>query len=152
VSFNQLDKVWTDHRDTTLPHIYSGEEMRAMEAAHNFLAPFRNLETRGSTFGVDSAQANQNAWRMLEATLRIKYGMLKGGGITRTLKTIAATLPGNDKSVNRILMQMQFDPELASHLLLRDVAEVDTPMWSKKLFQLMGAEEAARESNKDEAK
>lgn len=149
VSFNKLDEVLNQHRDT-LRHIYSPEEMHALETAHNFLAPFRNLEVSGTAANVNSARMSQEAWRMLEAGMKIRYGMLKGGGITRTLKTLAATLPSNDKSVSNILKQMQFDPELAQHLLTRDVSEVNSPMWTKRLFQLMGTEEAARNSNRDE--
>ena len=48
-------------------------------------------------------------------------------------------------AAKRLVSRMMFDPELASHLLTRDVRTVDTPAWNAKLAKMLRRVEAGRE-------
>jgi hypothetical protein len=56
-----------------------------------------------------------------------------------------STLPNQEEAVKDIILRMHFDPELAGHLLGRNV-KVDTPLWNAKLNKLLAAATGARES------
>jgi len=58
----------------------------------------------------------------------------------------AATLKGDTpQQVERLIARMQFDPELAQHLLTREVKQVDTPAWNVRLQALIRRMEVGRE-------
>jgi hypothetical protein len=121
--------------------------MNALRQAHKLLTPGKNIEAARATPGSDTAEKTSAALRALEAGLKVKYGMLKGGGIMRNLKLIAQTFPDASAGASALVSKMWFDPELAQHLLTRPVAEVGTPAWNSKLLKLMGYGAAAREEN-----
>lgn len=69
-------------------------------------------------------------WKLLEVGLKAHYGVLKGGGVLRTLK-IATSFDADEASeAQRLVTRMMFDPELASHLLTREVKDVGAPAWN----------------------
>jgi LysM repeat protein len=150
VSFQKLDEVFKKHEDV-LAQIYTPEEMNNLRAAHKFLAPSKNRELRAGT-GSDTAEKGSQipGADYLEAALRLKYGMLKGGGIMSIIKKVVAKMPTTDDGVLQIMNQMWFDPELAAHLLTRKVEQVNTPAWNAKLNRLLGYAGGARETGEDD--
>ncbi len=146
VSFARLDDIFKKHEDV-LSKVFSPDEMNSLRAAHKFLAPLKNLEVN-VTSGSNTAEKTGQLATLAEAGLKIKFGMLKGGGLSRIFKQVLATFPSDDSAVTQVLQQAWFDPQLAEHLLMRDVKTVSSPWWSKKLIQLIGYEETARDINK----
>jgi hypothetical protein len=144
--FAAMQKFFRDH-EKTLSKVYSPEEMNALQKAKKMLEPFGALSRR-ATAGSPTAENNTQAWRTMEAALKAYYGVLKGGGVLRTVKLAASTLPNNDAQVGWLIHKMQFDPELAVHLLNQPLKDVDTPMWNSKLNRLLGYAAASREDNK----
>jgi hypothetical protein len=76
--------------------------------------------------------------RPLELALKGWYGILKGGGVFRTVKVAMKTLRGNTSdTVEQLVTRAMFDPELAATLLTRDTAKVGTPSWNAELQKLI---------------
>lgn len=149
-----LEKLFNQH-EKTLAKIYAPDEMNALRQAHKLMAAEAKLNvsaTAGSnTF--DKVMAAQKAdvdqrKRMLEAALKAKFGVLKGGGVFRTINLFLAALPDSNRGLENLLFEMQFNPDLAKHLLTRPVKDVSTPAWNSKLNTLMGAATGAREAVK----
>jgi hypothetical protein len=150
VSFAKLDQLFKQN-EKALAALHTPEEMNALRQAHKLLTPGKNIEAARATPGSDTAEKTSAALRALEAGLKVKYGMLKGGGIMRNLKLIAQTFPDSSAGASALVSKMWFDPELAQHLLTRPVAEVGTPMWNQKLLKLMGYGAGARDENAEPA-
>jgi hypothetical protein len=83
---------------------------------------------------------------VLETGLKAHYGVLKGGGVLRTLR-IAASLWNSPAAANSLVTRMMFDPELAQHLLTREVRDVGSPAWNKRLGLLLNVANTGREIN-----
>lgn len=150
ISFAALDDMFKRY-ESTLARIFTPEQMNALQQAHSLLRPLQNL-TQSATTGSQTAERFANDfWRYLEIGFKARFGMLKGGGIIRTLKLAAQTFPSPGAAVHQLLMQMWFDPELAAHLLTRPVAEVTTPGWNKRLSQLIGFAAGSRSLQDDTA-
>lgn len=149
VQFAAMKKFFDENR-ATLAKVYSPAEMNALQKTQKLLEPFGALSRRATT-GSPTAENNTQAWRTLEAGLKAYYGVLKGGGVLRTFKLAAATLPNSDAQVGWLVHKMQFDPELAVHLLGVPLKQVGTPGWNSKLNRLLGYEEASR-LQRDETK
>lgn len=145
VSFDQLDKLFKQH-ERTLAQVYKPEEMNSLRQAHAFLAPLKDKELGATTGSQTASRLADKFWRTAEIGLKAKYGILKGGGILRTLRLWADTLPSNDEAVQQLIQQMWFDPDLAQHLLTRPTKDVGTPQWNARLNVLLGGAVGARES------
>jgi hypothetical protein len=142
-SFAKLENMFNQH-EKTLAKVYSPEEMNALRDAHRLLKPMNNLRNRGTT-GSDSAEKGAMGWKVLEAGLKARYGVLKGGGLLRTIRIAAETLPNSRSGVDMLTKKMFFDPDLAVFLLRREI-KPDSPEWNAKLQRLIGFGAAARES------
>jgi len=147
-----LEKLFNKH-EKTLAKIYSPDEMNALRQAHKLMSAEAKLDiktTAGSnTF--DKVMAAQKTdvdqrKRMLEAALKAKYGVLKGGGVFRTINLFLSALPDGNKGLEDLLFEVQFNPDLAKHLLTRPVKDVNSPAWNSRLNTLMGVVAGARES------
>jgi hypothetical protein len=124
--------------------------MNALRQAHKLLKPQAYLKQAGTSGSVYEAGKSEQAWRLLEGGLKAKYGVLKGGGVLRTIRIFAATLPNRDEAVQDIIVRLHFDPELAQHLLTRPLADVHTPVWNKRLNRLLALAAGGRESSGEE--
>jgi len=82
---------------------------------------------------------------VLEVGLKSTHGILKGGGVLRTLKVAASFGADDAAAANRLVTRMMSDPELAAHLLTREVKEVGTSAWNDKLARLLRRVEIGRE-------
>lgn len=152
VSLASLQKTFARH-EKSLAKVYSPEEMNALRRAHKMLEPLGNLGRR-ATAGSDSVETanlagQQGTWNILEAALKAKYGMLKGGGILRTLRLVGKVAAGPSANADRLVSRMFFEPDLAVHLLTRPVREVGTDTWNAKLNRLLAIGEGAREMTDD---
>jgi hypothetical protein len=151
VSFDQLDKLLKQH-EGVLSQVYTPEEMRSLRAAHKMLASGKSRELQATSGSATAERANEQAnLRMLEIGLKGWYGILKGGGVFRTIKLYLSTLPSSKEGVEQLINQMAFDPELAQHLLTRKV-DVGGPAWNAKLNKLLAVGGAARATQEDEGK
>ncbi len=145
---DKLDKLFKDH-ERLLTKIYSPEEMSNLRQAHAVLEPLKNATVR-ATGGSNTADKFENVWRVAEAGLKAKYGVLKGGGILRTLRIVAATLPNNNESVQRLIERAWFDPDLAQYLLTNKVRDLDYQASNAWVRRIMAGAEYGRESSEEE--
>lgn len=149
-----MEKLFNQH-ERTLALIYSPDEMNALRQAHKLLAAEAKLDVRttAGSNSIDKSMAIQNQAarqkaRMLEAALKAKFGVLKGGGVFRTISLFLEALPDGSRALDDILYEMQFNPDLAKHLLTRPVEDVGSPAWNAKLNSLLAVATGARESGK----
>lgn len=144
VSGSKLTKLLDDETKDLLSKVYDEDEMAALNQAQRLLEPF-DQQVRRATVGSPTAENNEMLWNSLEAVFKLRYGVLKGGGLLRSLRIAAKTLPDNTEGIKRLVERAHFDPELAEHLLLRPVAEVNTKKWNAKLNRLLGYTAVSRE-------
>lgn len=138
-----LEKLFNEH-EKTLTKVYTPEEMNSLRQAHKLMDVVANIDVR-ATAGSETFEkfmaADKNTvnkrWRMAEAALKAKYGVLAGGGHFRTLRLFVDALANKPKAVENILFETHFDPDLAKHLLTRNVREIGTPAWNSKLNRLI---------------
>jgi len=149
----KLENLFRKH-EATLAKVYSPDEMNALRQAHAFMDFEGKLDVR-TTAGsntVDKAFAAQNQQmaqrqRLLEAALKAKFGVLKGGGVFRTITLFLQSLPNGRQAIDDIMFELHFNPDLAVHLMTRPVSEVDTKPWNARLNALLAAASGAREAN-----
>jgi len=146
VDFGRLDDLFA-RNERALAAAHSPNGMNALRQAHKLLRPMNDLKASGAAGGAANGSAERN-WRLLEGALKARYGVLKGGGILRTIRIFVAALPDSREAASRIVARMWFDPELALHLLGRDV-DPGGPVWNSKLNKLLAATEAGRESGRE---
>lgn len=150
IQYAQIAKVMKNNEDA-LAKVYSGSEMNAIRRAQKMLSQYGNLARRG-TVGSDTAEKiqNQNLAVALETALRVKFGVLKTGGIMKTVKGAARLLPeGRVAKADRVVAQAMLDPELAIMLLDTPVGKVATPEWNAKLTGLIVGAEQGREDDEN---
>jgi len=148
----KVENLFQKH-EKTLASVYSPDEMNALRQAHKLLDAEAKLDVRATsgsnTFDKikagQKASATQNK-RLMEAALKAKFGVLKGGGIFRTMNLFLESLPDGSRGLDDILFDMQFNPDLAKHLLTRPVKDVGSPDWNSKLNSLLAVATGARES------
>lgn len=143
VNFAQLTKFFEENRKT-LSKLYSPEEMNSLQSAQKVLAP---LAKRAQAAGVGSKTAENGAdyWRTFEAGAKLYFGMLKGGGITRTARLLASQLDdGSTAAADRLLSRAMFDPKLAKQLLGAKIEKVPAPATNKEVGKILRRGEAAR--------
>lgn len=150
INFAQLTKFFEQNRKV-LSKLYSPEEMNALQSAQKVLAP---LAKRAQQAGVGSQTAEKagDFWRTFEGGAKLYFGMLKGGGITRTARLLAEQLDdGSTAAAERLLARAMFDPKLAKQLLSADAGKVPAPATNKEVGKLLRKGEAARQlSGEDE--
>jgi hypothetical protein len=149
VDFGRLENLFNRH-EKTLATVFSPEQMNALRRAHKLLKPQNAIKQTGAAGSLYENKKSEHAWMMLEGGLKARYGVLKGGGILRTVRIFVSTLPNRDEAVRDIVLRMHFDPELAVHLLGRNVP-VSDPVWNAKLNRLLAVAAGGRSSGDDEA-
>lgn len=131
--------------EKALGKVFSPDEMDALRRAQKVLEPLAKRQGQATT-GSITAENTEQTWNVVEAGMKAWYGILKGGGITRTLKLAAKTFKGDDvEQANRLVTRMAFDPELAAHLLTRDLPKAGTPGWNSQLQTLIRRQQAVSE-------
>lgn len=149
VAFEALEDLFNRH-EATLAKVYSAEEMNALRQAHRLLKPSRAVSGSGRAGALYDSKRSEQAWRLLEGGLKAKFGILKGGGILRTIRIFTEALPNSGDAISEIVYRMHFDPELARHLLTRPTKEINTPAWNKKLNRLLAVAAGGRNEGDQE--
>lgn len=144
IDFAKLENLFNRH-ENTLAAVYTPAEMNALRQAHKLLKPQNATKLSGGGVSLTDTQKSEQAWRLLEGGLKARYGVLKGGGVLRTMRIFVSALPNRDEAMREIILRMHFDSELATHLLGRNVP-VDTPQWNAKLNRLLAYATGARDS------
>lgn len=147
-----LEDLFAKH-EKTLAKVYTPDEMNALRQAHKLMNAEAKLDVRATAGSntLDKVLADQKASlsqkkRVLEGALKAKFGVLKGGGIFRTMNIFLESLPDGNRGLEDILFEMNFNPDLAKHLLTRSVKDIGSPTWNSKLNTLLAAATGARES------
>lgn len=147
IQYAQIAKVMKNNEDA-LSKVYSPSDMNALRRAQKMLASYGNLARKGVASGSDTAEkiSHKGALTALETGLRVKYGVLKTGGIIRTLKGAAELLPDSRAAkADKLIAKAMLDPDVAVHLLDTPISEVGKPKWNKKLNLLIAGSAAVRE-------
>lgn len=145
VELSKLDKLFADNRPL-LAKVYDPADMNRLQQAHAVLEPLKNATVR-ATGGSNTADKGQQLWRMAEAGLKAKYGVLKGGGYLRTLRVMAQTLPDDSAAVQRLVERAWFDPDIAEYLLTNKVRDLSAEASNKHVRRLIAGAAASRESD-----
>lgn len=149
VDLSKLDRLFKDKEATLVAAGFSPEDMSKLRQAHALLEPLKNA-TQRATGGSNTADKFEQVWRLTEAGLKARYGVLKGGGILRTMKIAMQTLPSDVDAIQGFVTRAWFDPEIASTLLRMDANPVKGPGQNKKLLGGIAAAAGARKSSEDE--
>ncbi|BAQ16109.1 hypothetical protein [Methyloceanibacter caenitepidi] len=152
VSFAKLDDLFKKH-ERALAQVLEPEEMNQLRQVHKMLSiSKRDVQaTTGSQTAerLSSGPISEQSLFPLEAALRLKFGMLKGGGIMSIIKKALRQMKGSETdNVDQLMRQMAFDPELARHLLTRQV-DVGGKAWNAKLNRLIAYGAGARAIEED---
>lgn len=142
VELGKIDQLFKRHR-AALAKVFSPEEMHNLQQAQAVLEPLKNATMR-ATAGSNTADKFANMWRVAEAGLKARYGVLKGGGYLRTLRIMAETMPNNDAAVQNLIKRAYFDPDLAQYLLTRKVRNLDADASNAWVLQALAATTAGR--------
>lgn len=130
LSFAKTQKIFQEH-EAQLANVFSPEEMNSLRVVHKALE-VQNLERVRVRSGSDSVEKlmDSNAEKFLatpmgqatEAVIRLKFGMLKGGGIVSIARRYAAGLtPEDGQRAHDLLKRAAFDPDLAMILATRKI-------------------------------
>ena len=156
LSAAKIEGLFQKHEET-LAKLFTPEEMNSLRQARKLVADAQKLDikTTGGSNTYDKFMAAQNdtqrkQWRVLEAALKARYGVLKGGGVFRTIRLFAESLTDRPDAISDILLEAQFNPDLARHLLTRDVEHLGSPDWNKQLNRLLAAAIGGRESGRSD--
>lgn len=149
ILYQKINDIMKENSEA-LAKVYNPEEMNALRRSQKILAQYGNLSKR-ATSGSDTAvlqkQQNRNMLDALETGFRLKYGVLKAGGVMRTIKGAARLLPeGRVTKANRLVARAMLDPEIAVHLLDNPVNLIGSAKWNKKLTFLLAGGAGIRES------
>jgi hypothetical protein len=150
VSSAKLSQIFKKH-ENELVQVFSPEEMNTLRAGHRALELQNVNRVRVETGS--ATQSNKVMDRMLEsplgkgieAALRVKYGLLKTGGLISTGRRLTAGIGKQEADdAMRLVERAAFDPELMARLLGREIP-IGSPRWNARLNTILGVAEGARE-------
>lgn len=151
LSFAKLDEIFKQH-ENTLAEVFTPDEMHSLRVAHQLLAPLKNLEMKtvpGSQ--TTPLQKVLSAIALpLESTLKLTHGSLEGGAKMRIFNMWASRFPSGDAAAKELVSRMWFDPDLAQHLLKRDVSKAGLSNYNAKLLWLLSKGAGARDINESQ--
>lgn len=146
VSWAKIHNEFRDHR-RVLGEVFDEDEMMALGRVHRLLEPLNRRGLTGGGTGSDTAENMRNMLRPLEVVLRWKFGHLRTGGIMRSIRMSLASIPGlNERgAIDRLLVRMQLEPELAVHLLEAPTGTAQIEGWTQRLRRILMGGELGRE-------
>ncbi len=133
-----------------LQEAFTPEQLNKLQQMRKLLEPYQNLSQR-ATSGSDTAsklqQRADDFWRTFSLGSRVLFGVLKGGGVTRTAKDAVGKLSNDKEAVDALLIRALTDPDVAEHLLRRptDIGS-SRGEWNDNLFRLLGIQQATTEA------
>lgn len=153
VSQAKLSAIFREH-EKELAQVFSPEEMNNLRAGNRALE-LTNIERLRVSSGSDTAEKtglvdqflSTGVGRGVEAALRLKYGLLKTGGIISTTRRLTSGVTGgpNPDEVVRLVERASVDPELMGLLLGRKLP-IGSPAWNGKMQRLLAVSEGARDT------
>lgn len=128
-----------------------GDDIKYLRQAQTRLG----MLSRKNVQAVAGSGTIENAWisrikKPYELVVRMMYGALQGGSMTRKFNLMADQWPDNTGAANDLLRRALLDPKVAKHLFDVPVKELGTPSWNRQLMRLMRWSEAARSAVKDD--
>ena len=143
VNFAQLVKEFNKH-ERALAAVYSPAEMNTLRQAQAQLEPLTKRAGQ-ATVGSITAEGKGIA-DLLEPGIRLMHGALQGGAEVKKIRILERLISSSTvPQANRLSALAMFDPEIAKVLLTRDVKEMQTPLWNKKLQKVIRRVETAKE-------
>lgn len=153
LSFAKTQKLFQEH-EQQLAKVFSPEEMNSLRVVHKALE-VQNLERVRVRSGSDTVEKllDNNAEKFLatpmgqatEAVIRLKFGMLKGGGIVSIARRYAAGLtPEDGQRAHDLLKRAAFDPDLAMVLATRKIPP-GSPAYNATIQRALAGGAAVRE-------
>lgn len=148
VSYAKLAQQFKKN-ENALSEIF-GDDMKYLRQSQKRLEMLsrKNVQAVAGSGTIENNNLLTKVTKPLEIVFRAWYGALQGGSKIRKYKLMADQFPDSSKAANELVKRAIFDPEVAKHLLMREV-EVGTPAWNAKLNRLMGYAAYGRESGKD---
>jgi hypothetical protein len=152
VSLAKLSKIFNEHANE-LAAIFSPDEMNTLRAGHKAL-DLTNINSLRISKGSNTVEnkniidhlRNSPIGKGIEGALRVKYGMLKTGGLIATGRRLAEGIgQGDADDAMRLIERAAYDPKLMALLLGKEL-KVASPRWNARLNLLLGATEGAREA------
>jgi hypothetical protein len=138
----KLDSLF-EANEHILAEVFSPEEMNLLQRARKLLGPAKSLNVPANTARPDSSRYELLS-KAVELGLRGMFGAVEGGSKMRQIRLTLSTVPQPHQAVERLVARMFFDPELAAHLLTREVPVRQGKAWNAKLLRLLGYGELAR--------
>lgn len=142
-SLAAVRRTFEDNR-AALAEVYTPEEMNTLQQAQTRL---EILSRRGTQANVGSATAEIQAGGMqallkafvepLGTITTVTHGAIAGGSYSRRMRLIAEQFPDANKAARTIIERVQFDPELAKHLMDFPTSDAQIYTWSAKLNRLL---------------
>lgn len=130
--------------ERAMAQVFSPAEMNALRRSQKMLEPFGN-QARQAVTGSPTIE-NKAFMNQLEAGLLAVTGnAITAGMVMKRIKVVAGLLPSKNNKAKDLIMKMYFDPELAVHLLEKNVKQINSPQWNRKLTLLLGLEQAAQD-------
>jgi hypothetical protein len=147
VELGKLDRVFKD-KEQLLAKIYTPEEMNTLRQAHKLLEPLKNANVKAGG-GSDTADKLSTWLRAIEVPIRTVKGALEGGSIMRKIRILASTLPSDRQTIDRLVTEAYFDPDVAKFLLTRNIESTNAPGSSTRIKALIAAGAGARQTGPD---
>lgn len=157
VSRARLTNFLDTHKDV-LPKVFSPEEMNTLRAGQKALdlAGYERLRVGSGSDTVEKAAPLFDALRDsplgrgLEGVLRVKFGVLKVGGVLSGVRRAlgGATTGVDRQAITDLIDRARFDPELMSLLLGRKIP-VGSPRWNKEITRILAAGEFLRSGDEE---
>ncbi len=153
LSMAKLDKMFDEHAGA-LSEVFSPKEMNSLRQVSKILeeeAFVKSVQAISGSATEGLRQSQEQLKTALEGALKLHFGVLKGGGIMRVVNLGVKSVTGDlEGMVTRLLVQAHLDPELAAHLLKRDISK-NVPVWNNRLQFLLQVGEGARATGEDDA-
>lgn len=150
VSIAALKKFF-DQNEAALSAVFTPEEMNSLRRAHKVLEPLQNLSVQ-ATAGSPTAE-NEMLWNSLEAGLLAATGnAITTGMVMKRIRVALKFLPDPAKQTADLVQRMFFDPDLAKTLLTRQVKQIESPEWNRRLARSIAGMEALRKDAENNVK
>ena len=155
IVYSKLTRALDDNREA-LSKIFDPEEMNTLNRMHKIMSRQGNLARR-ATSGSDTAEklsaAEQQVMDVIEATVKLKFGMLTGGGLFRSVKLMKRAVfgeSGRSLRAEDMLTRMAFDPKVAKHVLEATPLQLENGKWLNDMNKLMAVQSSVKEASDDE--
>lgn len=149
IVYSRLTNTFDNHREA-LAEVFSPEEMNTLNRMHTIMSRQGNLSRRATT-GSDTAekltQSEKQVMDTIEVVLKIKFGMLKGGGLSKAIKQVRNAFFGPSQRVvdaEILIEKMAFDPRVAKHVLEADPLTIENGKWFSELNALIAASQSGQ--------